>query len=240
MAYFSGGYYLVRPAGRSEDRSPELLPDRLISISGCICEAFPDAWTIDWVEASGEDRARLAAGFGITNLAAAMAWATEAFSKSFGWPNAFYTLEAAREARARFLPESAGVVTIGLGLHESHADCFLEAAAPPPQVPGCAPAGETGVYQCVRARTEIAAGGTAAGFELVAVDLGMFTCSWLCNGLENDCATELSVRPNARGFVDTHEDALRCGEWIAMPETGAEPGLWLPWLVTIYDEALPQ
>jgi hypothetical protein len=128
------------------------------------------------------------------------------------------------------------VVLLGLGLHESLVDGFLAAARPPERMPGYAPAGESGVYECVKARTAVSDAGVAAGFELLAADGGLLNCSWLCNGLDTVCAEALGVRTNSRGFVPTYTAALRCAEYIASDEVGAEPGLWLPWLVTIYQQ----
>ena len=73
-----------------------------------------------------------------------------------------------------------------------------------------------------------------AGFELLATQHGLLTCSWVCNGLEKVCSERLGVRPNEHGFVDAESDAERCLTLIRKPETGAEPGLWLPFRVTIY------
>ena len=125
-------------------------------------------------------------------------------------------------------------VIFGLGLHESNVEEFLKAAKPDLTQQGCAPMGETGVFQCVSSGRKIAGGGYAAGFELLATCSGLLTCSWLCNGLEKDCAHRLGIAPNRHGLIESYRDALRCAEFVSRPETRAEPGLWLPWLVTVY------
>jgi hypothetical protein len=234
--YLSGGYYVTRLSEHAEYMSPELIPDKVLSASGCICQFFPDDWAIEWTSESADDRSNQAAAFGIStiDLPKVVTWATESFSKAFGWTSAFYSLEAAQEARTRFLPDDSEIVIFGLGLHDSDVEDFLKAAKPEPKRPGYAPMGETGVFQCVSGAKKIATGGNAAGFELLAINFGLLTCSWLCNGLEKDCASELGIVPNRHGFVQSYADALRCAEFISRDETGAEPGLWLPWLVTIY------
>ena len=130
----SGGYYLTHRAAR--DRSPELLPERLISASNCICQFFPDSWAIEWASESADERLRKAATFGISgvDLPKVIAWATASMQQVFGWPNVFYTLEAAREAREGFLAQDSEVVIFGLGLHDSHVAEFLEAAKPSPSL----------------------------------------------------------------------------------------------------------
>jgi hypothetical protein len=177
-----------------------------------------------------------ASAFGVSasDLPKVLTWATEFFSTAFGWPNAFYTSEAAQKAREKSIPHVSEVVTFGLGLHRSDVEAFLRAAEPEPASPGFAPTGETGIFQCVSRGEKVIAGGDVAGFELLATYFGVFTCSWLCNGLEKECAKQLGVRTNPHGFVQSYEDASRCADFISRDETRAEPGLWLPWLVTLY------
>lgn len=238
--YISGGYYLTRRSTREAYMSPELVPEWVVSASGCICKFFPDDWSIDWTSDSPDERIREAAGFGISTsvLPRVTAWATAAFSHAFGWPNVFYTLDGARQAHATLLPEDLDVIILGLGLHKSDVEDFLITARPPDQKPGFAPVGETGISQCVNAGKGIDETGDPVGFELLATESGLLTCSWLCNGLEKECATRLGVRTNSSGLVQTHAEALRCAEFISRDDVGAEPGLWLPWLLTIYPDTL--
>lgn len=193
--YVSGGYYLARRSKRGSYMSPELIPEEVLSGSGCICDFFPDDWAIEWASVSNEERLKAAVSFGIApdRLGQVVAWATQAFSKKFGWPDVFYTLQAAKEARAALLPPEANVVIFGLGLHASDVERFLEAAKPPARMEGFAPEGKTGIYQCVSARESIAEGGQFAGFELLSTLHGQLTCSWLCNGLEKQFAARLGA-----------------------------------------------
>jgi hypothetical protein len=236
--YLSGGYYLARRSKRQGFMSPELIPEEVLSGSKCICDSFPDTWAIEWASVSDEERAKAAASFGILadDLGRIMVWATQAFSKTFGWPNVFYTLQAAKEARVALLPPDADVVAFGLGLRATEVEEFLAAAKPPAKKEGFASVGETGIYECVSARKSIAEGGEFAGFELLSTFYSLLTCSWLCNGLEKECATQLGIRTNGHGLLPTHAEALHCAEFISRDEVGAEPGVWLPWRVTIYAE----
>ena len=232
MAWVSGGYYIALPTKRARYMSPEFTPDAVISASACLCDFFPDAWTLEWASVSDAERTRAASLFGLTPaaLADAVTWATASFGKAFGWPGAFYTLDAAREACARFLPSLVTTVIFGLGLNEEDVPDFLAAASPANKG-----LGGSGIFECVKAAEKIAEGGTFLGHELLATDYGLITCSWLCNGLEKECANRLDIRTNRSGFIETYEAARSCAEFISQPETGAEPGLWLPWAVTSYE-----
>jgi hypothetical protein len=224
--YVSGGYYLAR--------RPEA---GVLSASGCLADFFPDSWAIEWSTDNSGHRSGKAALFGIVpeSLREVQVWATESFEKEFGAWSAFYSLEAAKNARTRFLSEFPQVVVFGLGLRESCVDGFEDAARPPAPKPGYSPFGETGVLQCVSRREAIAPGGVPAGFELVSTYLGQLTCSWRCNALEAECARELGVQLNSAGLISSFEDATRCAEYVSRDDAGAEPGLWLPWLITIYE-----
>src|SRR3954447_12624149 len=157
----SAGFYVARLSSRAEYMSAELIPDKVLSASNCICEFFPNAWAIEWTSEKLGERLKQASAFGVSaiDLPKVVRWATESFSTAFGWPNAFYTLEAAQEARERFLPHDSEIVIFGLGLHCSDVEGFLRAATPEPASPGCAPAGEAGVFQCVSRGKKVVAGG---------------------------------------------------------------------------------
>lgn len=74
------------------------------------------------------------------------------------------------------------------------------------------------------------------GFEVVSYwyQLGH---SWLCSGLEREMHQLFGISPNARGFIDTLEQAMQVYEWIAEDEQKgqrAEPEPYYPWLVVEY------
>ena len=143
-------------------------------------------------------------------------------------------MEAAEDAHARFLPANSEIVIFGLGLRDNDVGGFVNVAKPPPTESGFSPVGETGLFECVSAEERIVGGGDTAGFELLATEFGILTHSWLCNGLERDCAKELGVAPNRRGFIPSYPEGQHCVEFISKDETRAAPGLWLPWLVIVY------
>lgn len=234
--YASAGYYLARPLQHSPHASAKRIPERIISASSCLCEFFPGPWAIRWSSDDRDRRERSAAVFGIpaAKIDGVVEWATASFQKIIGWPNTFYTLDAALAARAEFLAKDLDVNVFGLGLHHDDTDRFLREAAPDERKSGYSPTGETGIYQCLKTQSRIAPGGQQIGFELLAMMFGLLTCSWLCNGLEAVCAEQLQVQTNEYGLFSAYADARRCAEHVSRDEVGAEPGLWLPWLITRY------
>jgi hypothetical protein len=232
----AAGYLLLHPVPRPAHASPSLLPPELVSASSCICPQFPDTSAIDWVVSSEEERleALEAVGLPAQRRSGARAWATAHFEIDFGWPGVFYTAAAATETRERFFGRESQIKIIGLGLPLSYIDEFTAYASPPPSSPGFAPQGESGYLRIVKAGQHLAAGARRLGFELLNVEVGQISHSWLCNGLETHCATHLGIRPNARGLLETLDLAERCRAEVSREEVGAEPGLWLPWLLVEY------
>ncbi len=117
---------------------------------------------------------------------------------------------------------------IGLGLSPESVEAFATAATPPPPEPGYAPIGEGGCLQVAKQHRPVPEG-RLLGYELLCVDHGLITDSWLCNGLEVYFSERLGIRPNEHGLLGALDGARRCCEAIEKKEVGAEPGLWLPW-----------
>ena len=46
-----------------------------------------------------------------------------------------------------------------------------------------------------------------------------------------DIKERFDISPNKYGLIELFDDACKCIEYIARKEVGAEPGLWLPWLL---------
>ncbi|HEU5171320.1 MAG TPA: hypothetical protein VFU46_12320 [Gemmatimonadales bacterium] len=74
------------------------------------------------------------------------------------------------------------------------------------------------------------ASGRRLGFEPL-VFYHALGCSWLCNGLDRLVARDVGIRPNASGLLADADEAHRAVEYISRDDVGAEPGLWLPWLL---------
>lgn len=53
----------------------------------------------------------------------------------------------------------------------------------------------------------------------------------LCNGLDAIVAQALAIGPNAHGLIGTFAEARKCAEYLPRADVGAEPGLWISWLI---------
>ncbi len=228
--YVFGGYLVTQRVVRPSQMSPELLPPRLLTASPCIANCVPDTWSLDWTTTTDRERQKAAAELGLDEgtVAAVTSHVTEGFDKSeFGWPNVVTSTEAL-VGLVKVLPTSREWVALGLALHRNHLQTFLDENRPPEG------AAASGVCQLLNQRLSLPPGGTVLGFEPLGFEFGGQPHSWLCNHLEVACFRALGIRPAANGFLETEDDAERVTAHISSDEVGAEPVLWLPWMILDY------
>ena len=230
--FVSAGFFVSKRVPRQAYMSSALLPEKLISASHCIGNFIPDLWAIEWVNESQESRAENAEAFGIdsTKLKEVINWVTPRFGDEIGWPNICFNLDIAKEIKTLFAPTAADVVIVELALHRKFIDAFCAEAEPPDPQEGYTPMGKQGVYEAILKGRTIMPGGMQLGFEPLVFD-GALSCSWLCNGLEKDIKERFGISPNKYGLIELFEDACKSIEYISREDVGAEPGLWLPWLL---------
>ncbi len=235
--FISAGFFITRPVARPPYVSADLLPAPFLSASGCFSHFIPDTWCIEWTTETPEIRIEQSKAFGLdfAGLAKATSWVTPKFDHSIAWPNVILDIQVARQLVETFLIALPDVKVLELALHRSQVDPFCQKAEPPPQQPGFAPVGRQGVHEAILKGKLPTERGRILGFEPLVFEY-MLSCSWLCNGLETAVAEHLNIRPNRHGFIDTFDDACRCVDYIARDDVGAEPGLWLPWLIIDHSE----
>lgn len=230
--FISAGFFVTREVERPSSLSAELLPARMISASRCIASFAPDTWCIEWTQDTQERRIEAARAFGLDAqaLQEITAWATSRFDKAIRWSNVIIDLDAAIELVRLFLDKLPDVKVFELGLHRSMSQGFCQEAEPPPPKPGFAPNGRQGVHELLLAEKHLAGGGCVLGFEPLVFNHSM-SCSWLCNGLEVLVSQALGIKPNRHGLLGRFDEAVTSVEYISRDDVGAEPGLWLPWLI---------
>lgn len=227
--YISGGYLIVKPAPRPKDFS-ELLPRTLITVSSCFADIAPDLWAVDWDNYSTEDIAEEAGKFGIpAHLGAELVRWTSAEMKTSGQhPNAFLTLEMAREFWRRFVNNNE-VLLIGIGLHTSLLPSLYG------QLEKDANRGY-GLLERIERKEALAPGGLLLGYEPLGYDATNFH-SWLCHAGCDEGRKLFGVRPNENGLIPSLETGIQTTEYLV--QTGAEQAIWEPWLLVKYEVECP-
>lgn len=239
--FISAGFIITRPVPRPSYVSADLLPEQIISASGCIATFIPDTWCIEWTQDTSENRSEEAKNFGLddSGLADVTKWVTPKFSDTIFWPNIVIDIHVALRLVETFLGTLPDVRLLEFALHKSQTNEFCLVAEPPPQQPGFAPNGRQGVHEAILKDKSSSRDGYVLGFEPLVFWYSL-SCSWLCNSLDTVVAEHLNVRPNQYGFIETFADACRCVEYISRDDVGAEPGLWLPWLLLDHSEKVQQ
>ena len=115
----SGGYLIVKPAAREPWMSAALVPEHVVSASGCIVAPVPDTWALAWTGDSMSDRFKPAAAFGLdeAGLAEVMSWSTRTFEDGvLGYPGVFFEVDRAHDFLGLFPEVARRSVVIGLAL----------------------------------------------------------------------------------------------------------------------------
>lgn len=69
------------------------------------------------------------------------------------------------------------------------------------------------------------------GYEILGSEIGGGFHSFVCHGFETVYPRLFGLTLNAHGLIATYPEAVEAAASTNRDSTGAEPGLWLPWLV---------
>lgn len=218
--YILGGFYLIRPAQRALCMNNELLPEKIITVSECICDNLPGTWDLERADS-------------IKNILhdpkkELSVWVEDQFEKGYiGWQYGFGNIETARAFYARFLNDMDDVYLFGIGVSEEDAVFLLGEEKPAENTGG------TLVYS-VLSRAEILDTANLVGFDVLGYDMGYFH-SYICNGFESPFYTLFDMKPNKFGLYDSYAKAKQAAEHLSGESSGAEPAVWLSWAVCRFE-----
>ena len=144
---------------------------------------------------------------------------------------------AARTIARMFLSKAQGLELWGLGVRRPVLEDLREGTAPPPQQPGYAPTGASGVHLVTELDQPLAAGGTPLGHEPLIADVGCSFNSPAALHLDEAAVWRgLGVQPNEHGLIDSYDEALAgCREFAGAKVAGPAPQSgWFPGLIVRY------
>lgn len=218
------GYYIVSDA-IPPNRERVFTPPRVVTISTCIVDSYPDAWALPWAGTSESQLREHQTSLGLEapETAALRAWVSKALeSGEFGCPNVFLSLATAREFDRRFLAKVKRRRLLGASVAADVAARFLHEMEP--QRPNAG----SGTWSALSRNRRIEPGGRFLGFDIVGAEWGGDFHTFWCNGLERDFESHLGIRVNPQGLLEDEVQALAACEYVSRPEVGAEPCCWFP------------
>ena len=220
--FFSAGFYLIKESKRKEYMSEIIVSQKIISLSNCICDTFPNIWAYQWDNNAIKEAERIALKYSIDvevikNLEEEI---NQKFDKSIGWPNVFYDKETAIEFYKKFFTKIPDIKLIEVGIEEKYSQKLTKEAE----------SNDFGLINKLREKSKVLPNGKIIGYDIVGYEYG-FSCSFLCNGLEKDYKEKFNIILNEIGLFSNYEDAQKAAEYNLRDDVGAEPILWLPWAV---------
>jgi hypothetical protein len=218
--FILGGYYVVKAAHRALCMDQDLLPERILTVSECICDNIPGSWDI-----KRADSIKSLLHWRDKELAD---WAAEQLKKgNVEWPYGFADIATARAFCARFLKDTNDIYLLGIGLSKEDADYFISEEKPTEVI------GASSVYN-VLSRIEYIDTTDLLGFDVLGCDMGFFH-SYICNSLASDLHSLFSMKPNEYGFYDSYDKAKQAAQYLLNEGSHAEPALWQAWAVCRFE-----
>jgi hypothetical protein len=233
-AYYMAAYIVMRAGHPGWEQLHDAgLPEKLISLSTCICrQRHSVAWS--WSLDRSREEALI---FGIPSeqLDAYVDWGLDAYAEErIGVWSVFYTLDTAREFIQRFVPDSQDLHLLGVGLRHDLTEGYWQQEWQ--RIPPSQPEGDA-VKRLLDKRLTLPSGGQILGFEVASYAYSDFGHSWLCSGLNEQMREMFGFVPDAHGLLQSEADAMRLFNWIAEDELKgqrSEPEPYFPWLLVDY------
>ncbi|HEX2909013.1 MAG TPA: hypothetical protein VHO69_19225 [Phototrophicaceae bacterium] len=182
--FYSGGYFLLR-ANKPDwpQLKTDLLPEKIISLSLCICPRLEIYW--GWIP--GNPEAALEFGIPQEKLDEFLLWCKAEYQTDLELTSMFYSTAAARRFIQRFLPDTTNLYLIGAGLpKELEVKDWREFGE-----------GEIiGIEKRIEKYLPLENSGDILGFEVISFEYQDLAHSWLCGSLHQTMCELFGFHPN--------------------------------------------
>jgi hypothetical protein len=221
--YVSGGYYVVKVIPRPSVVS-DILPNNLLTMSTCFTTVMRDVIQLQWdpYENVRDSIAEEASEFAIAQpqIPDLVRWAKAQHNTNY---LVFTEVGPPLELLDRFITDASTHV-LGIGLHTSLLESFKSQLSKDVN-------NGLGLAELVDKKLPLAESGVPLGYEPLGFG-GTSFHSWLCHDAPQEAHKRFGIRPNQFGLIDKFEDARQVNDYLL--QTGAEPGIWEPWLLLNY------
>jgi hypothetical protein len=224
--WLEAGFFVVS-GGKSPERGNNLLPPRIVTVSTCIVESYPDFWCLPWAETTTEQLLSIRESLALADseFEDLRSWVGRAMDDgNLGWPNVFLSLGIARRFRHQFLGAIKGSRIVGLSLAKDVAAEFVREEGE----------GGAGVSTMLTRGVPLDQSGSLLGFDVLGAEYDGGFHTFSCNGLEQDFNEKLCITVNKYGLIDDYLRAVAACEYVNRDDTRSEPVNWYPFRVDEY------
>ncbi|QVK17041.1 hypothetical protein KHQ81_09085 [Mycoplasmatota bacterium] len=207
--YYNAGYMLVKITDRASCMNDNVLPQKILSVSACICDQFPFE----------VKKARESLHIDNKTFKVMKKWVQVKINEGKIFCNSlFIDLSDIKEFYNLFFTNLNQIKIIGLNIHKKYFDIIIEEENNH----------SYGVAEVIKPKRPADSTGKILGYEI----LGDFH-SYICNGLEDDYYKEFNLKLNSNGFISSLEESEMLANYTNENELG-EPVFWLSWLIIEY------
>jgi len=225
MAYYLGGYYLIRQ--KPIDFGSHV-HKTVFTCSNCINESLLDDWSYSWTTNNNSEIENIKSEYHLSdeNIKSIRQWVDKAFNeKRIGWINVFNDLGTAKEFRDTFFSHISDIRLIGVYFAEPEISDLITEFKPRDEN-----FGQLGLYENLMNRTpEVeSARETFIGFDIIGIEMDGGYHTFHCHDISADLVEKFGLEPNEYGLFKEIEDMQSIGRYMNDEENGYEP---VPWFV---------
>lgn len=221
--FYLGGYYIIKPISMTDWMNNKVLHELVLSASRCICNFYPDIDMIWNQSKENKETYRKTLMLDNHTYDEMEYWINDRFEKNFDFPDVFNNYESAVEFYDKYLGSLNDLRIIGIALPNKFRDIFLEEQDDL----------RYGVCKNLSQSLRINMEGIVLGYEILGFEYGGFH-SYICNGLEDYYYDKYNLKLNDNGLISTLDEAEILADYTNREIEGAEPVLWLPWVLLEY------
>src|SRR6185312_4210057 len=225
MAYYLGGYYLIRPRPIEFGSQAS---KRVYNCSDCINDSLLDHWSYGWTTDNNRNIEHIKERYTLTSdqIISIRDWVDKAFEKKrIGWIDVFRDLDTVLEYREMFFKHIPGLQILILYFEEAEMDAIVKEFKPKKEKEGAC-----GLYENLNRKViEVESGSEfLIGFDIIGIESGGGFHTFHCHDLADNISQRFSLQINGRGLFTSIGNPTEVAEYMNDPENGFEP---VPWFI---------
>lgn len=235
MDFYFGGYFIIESTHPKEWMGNNQFPNLIKTPSHCICNLHPDSICLNWVKSEKNE---------ITDYQNKLKLSDMDFDNFrmdcdkyfnedlFAWQSVFTDYKAAEYFLYKYLQAVPNLDIFSIATTADFREKYLKEEEKIGTLENMVP---SGIYLSLKKNELVNIKEGFIGFDILGFEYG--SChSFICNSLEKEYSDKLGIKLNENGLIESFEDACKATEFTNLPETAAEPVLWIPWSISKIDK----